>query len=668
MVRNPLRNHAGRWDLTALINAADPQASRAERHLWLVRWLEWLRSPPTRRLHDGSSPADWTLQRLRLFLNMLDTQPAQRAKLVALLQRFLTDIDTAGLWVDLGFARRSAFLGELAERLRLGLLPRNPDTHDLGELFLLLFPNAESAQWLSNLDDETLARLSALWREACEVPARQSLLEALTLSAHHVHLMAHSPDLRHRLAQEPAALQPFQQLPEVLRQLGEAMEAGDTVAMHQVTNYLRALLDGCRRAEAHVNAHLDENGISVDVIFLMDQLRERTERMDMLLTLLIAPHPAREFIRALTRLAEGARARRSVPALFSHHFALLARKMAQRHAETGDHYISRTRGEYFRLLSKALIGGTVLAFTTGLKFALTAMTLPLFWGGMAAGVNYALSFVTVQLLGGTVATKQPAMTAPAMAGKLDGIHDSDEALEDFVDEVVNLLRSQCVGILGNLLAVFPVVLLGQVLAWQLLGAPLISPHTAQHALHVNTLLGPTPLYAAFTGILLYVGSLMAGWVENWFVLHRLDSTLAWNPRLQSWLGAARAQRWARWWRKNISALASSVILGMLLGVVPALASFVGLPLEVRHVTLATGQIAAAIGTEGWTALRDPEVWTCLAAIPVIAACNLAVSFWLAFRLALRARGIRVQDRHRVRRAVWGKVLGRPLAWLLPPRA
>ena len=28
------------WDLTALINAADPKAGQAERHLWLVRLLE----------------------------------------------------------------------------------------------------------------------------------------------------------------------------------------------------------------------------------------------------------------------------------------------------------------------------------------------------------------------------------------------------------------------------------------------------------------------------------------------------------------------------------------------------------------------------------------------------------------------------------------------------
>ena len=31
------------WDLTALLNAADPKAARPERHVWLVRLVEWLR-------------------------------------------------------------------------------------------------------------------------------------------------------------------------------------------------------------------------------------------------------------------------------------------------------------------------------------------------------------------------------------------------------------------------------------------------------------------------------------------------------------------------------------------------------------------------------------------------------------------------------------------------
>ena len=138
----------------------------------------------------------------------------------------------------------------------------------------------------------------------------------------------------------------------------------------------------------------------------------------------------------------------------------------------------------------------------------------------------------------TVATKQPAMTAPALADKLGDVA-SDEGLERFVDEVAHLIRSQAAGIFGNLLAVFPVVLGAQWLTRAVFGAPLVGQAPAEYVLDSLTLLGPTVLFAAFTGVLLFASSLIAGWVENWFVWHRLDSAIAWNPRIVARLGAAR---------------------------------------------------------------------------------------------------------------------------------
>ena len=280
-----------------------------------------------------------------------------------------------------------------------------------------------------------------------------------------------------------------------------------------------------------------------------------------------------------------------------------------------------------------------------------ALALPVFWNGLGAGLNYALSFVIVQLLHWTVATKQPAMTAPSMARKLEGIA-SDVALGRFVDEVAHLLRSQMAGIIGNLVAVAPVVLALQGLSWWLAGRPLIGQAQADYVLHSTTLLGPTALFAAFTGVLLFASSLIAGWVENWFVFHRLDSAIAWNPRSIAWLGEARAQRWARWWRDNISGLAANVSLGLMLGLVPAVLQFFGLPLEVRHVTLAMGQIAAAAGSLGTDAMHAPGLWWALAGVVVTGALNVGVSFVLALHVAARSRGLALRERAALLRAVW----------------
>ena len=46
------------WDLTALLNAAHPQAPLAERNLWLVRLIEWLRHAPLKDERAAAPPAE----------------------------------------------------------------------------------------------------------------------------------------------------------------------------------------------------------------------------------------------------------------------------------------------------------------------------------------------------------------------------------------------------------------------------------------------------------------------------------------------------------------------------------------------------------------------------------------------------------------------------------
>ena len=187
-------------------------------------------------------------------------------------------------------------------------------------------------------------------------------------------------------------------------------------------------------------------------------------------------------------------------------------------------------------------------------------------------------------------------------------------------------------------------------------------------LHSLTLLGPTLLFAAFTGVLLFASSLIAGWAENWFVLHRLDSAMRYNPRFTRALGAARADRWAHFMRRNISGFASNISLGFMLGLIPAFAAFFGVGLEVRHVTLSAGQLAAACATLGWDVVREPALWWCVASLPLIGALNLGASFYLAFRLALRAHNVGDMDRGRIRQAIWRRMVEQPLGFLWPTRS
>ena len=681
--------------LEALLDSADPHAPLVARHLWLIQLIDWVRR---------GEPVSGTQYVVRL----LAMQPERRARVVALLAAFWRDTDVAALLADYGFSPRSSFLNELGERLRRKTLPDTPDTGDLARLFALLFDDPNDAAWLARLDNATLAELAELWRDALAEPTvatrsagwREPFLDAIAYLVSQVRAAGMSPAFRGRLGTRvddgipddrdaspmPQALvtqlgdeqlgrQAFRQLGRAAERLHEIAlseaervdrDGAPSTALLQEAQYLRALLDRCAQAASGLHGHLEAQGISVDLVFQIDQLCARCRRVEQLLEVILSPQPAPVLRTLLCELLEQGEQRRSVRALFSRHYAMLARKVAERSAETGEHYITRNRAEYRDMLRRAGGGGAVIAGTTYMKFAVMALGLSPFWAGLGAGLNYAVSFVIVQLLHWTVATKQPAMTAPAMAARLADTR-TDAAIEGFVDEVAHLIRSQVAGIVGNLAVVGPLVLLAQVLAWWALGKPLLSEAKAEYVLHSLTLLGPTLWYAAFTGVLLFASSIIAGWVENWFVLHRLDSALRWNPRIRLWMGADRAAWWAGWWRENISGLAANVSLGLMLGLVPVVAGFLALPLDVRHVTLSMGQLMAAAGTLGPEVIHHPGFWWCVAAVPLTGLLNVGVSFVLALRVAVRSREVRVNDRARLRKAVWRRLRTQPLSFLFPPR-
>jgi site-specific recombinase len=651
------------WDLTALLNAADPQAPLAERNLWLVRLLEWLRQAPREETAAGTPKA---IVRLKHLLNVLERHPEHAWAFANVIGGVWNDVDAVALFAEVGFAPRMALWHEFLGRLRRRLLPGTTDTRDLADLFELLFGSEADEDWIAAIDDELLARLGLLFSATPDDGWRVEARAAITVLVSHVHAAGLAGPLRVRMDAQLVQDKPFHQLPAAWEAAERAMVAGDAAALAPATQYLRALLDRCRDAALSVPEHLEAHGVSVDLMFSVEQLTARLDRVEALLACLLSREPQRELLRLVAGLVRVVHERRSLRTLFARHYSLLARKVAERSAETGEHYITRSREEYRDMLRRAAGGGAIIAGTTLLKFLIAMLGFTAFWGGFWAGVNYAASFVIIHLLHWTVATKQPAMTAPAMADKLQHI-DRDEGVEGFVDEVTHLVRSQVAGIIGNLALAAPLVLAVQGLCWLAFGAPLVGEKDAAYVLHSLSLFGPSLLFAAFTGTLLFASSLIAGWVENWFVFHRLDSAIAWNPRIIGLLGQGRAQAWSRWWRANISGLTANISLGLMLGLVPSIGAFFGLGLEVRHVTLSTGQLAAAVGALGVGVMATWAFWSCVICIAGIGMLNVGVSFFCAFKVAMRSRGIRLADRRRVYAAVRSRLRRAPLTFLVPPK-
>ena len=104
----------------------------------------------------------------------------------------------------------------------------------------------------------------------------------------------------------------------------------------------------------------------------------------------------------------------------------------------------------------------------------------------------------------------------------------------------------------------------------------------------------------------------------------------------------------------------------MLGLTPSFGRFLGLPLDVRHVTLSTGTVA--LGAVSLSRETMPEGGLFWASIGIAATfvLNLSVSFYLALRLALRAHGVDLRENRAILSTLWYHFRRSPRQFFFPP--
>lgn len=677
--------HAGH-QLDELLAHADPGAPLAVRNQWLIELAHWVQKRGALVNEDreeGETARYRPHTRLRYLLQMLGRNPAWRLPVARTLRSVIHESDAISLLSDTGMPVRPGFWGALVERIEKALIPPPPTRRDLSALCSLMFPDGRAADWIAAMPPELLADLIALlhFGEAEDEntdwnPFAQDLLAAMHHLVDQIASTGLSQAVRSRLPYPRVTESPFYRLGRAMQELEDAGQtfahgAPPSQRFVQQINVFRALLDDCGRAVRQVYAHLDENGVSVDIVFQVERAKARIRRLERLLDAWLTQGErgdrAVARVKLLADLVRANKASQSVGELARTSFGLLARKVVERSAETGEHYIARNRSEYFTMLKMACGGGLVTVVTVYVKFMITSAHLPTIVEGFLAGANYALCFLFMHFCHFTLATKQPAMTAPAIASKLDDV-DTPAGMDAFVGEVLALVRTQAAAIFGNLAMVFPFCLLVQWSVSAALGMNTIPPEKAHATLASFSILGVTPFFAALTGVLLWCSSLISGWADNWFALHGIGDVLAYNRRLRFVFGRNGAARIADGCRRHIAPVLGNLTLGFMLGLVPAVLTAFALPFEVRHVTLSTGAIATSIGVLGLPVLHDPALWLAVAGVGSMALLNVGVSFALAFHMALRSRALRLGDRRQLHRAIWRAVLRNPLVLLFPLRS
>jgi len=645
--------------LDALMAQADPDQPLFDRVVWAEDLLAWVRR-------------DAPKKRLKLLLQLLERQPEARQRVAGTLRSIVRDTEALDLFADTGLPQGSGFTHELLARMVFGILPNPPETRDLADIFDRLFPRQSAAGWLEKMDPE-LARqiLDLIYHD--ETPGegvwaslRTDLEDAMIQLADRICVAGSNREVRARLGQMAFRELPFQKLTPAVETL---LACGDTATsqtdLAAELNLVRGVADACDRAVDEVIGRLEKTGVSTALVYNIERLRAQLRRLELLLEAWSAPALTAE--RKLAILADLVRqnhAGRSVRELWRQNLHLLTRRIVERNAETGEHYVARNGPEYTAVLRSAAGGGVILGVTTFLKLLLARLVLAEFFRGTFFGLNYAVSFVVVQLCGFSIATKQPATTAPALARRMHELHTAAQ-LEALVNEVVFLIRSQIASVFGNLALVIPATWILDVLWKGITGGHIVNEHKAQLILGTVAPWSGCWFFAMFTGVLLWLSSLFAAWLDNWFVLHQLSPAIAQHRGLKRCFGPTRARRLAIWLEHNIAGLGGNVSLGLLLGIIPSVAVFFGLPLDVRHVTLSTGQVTAAFASLGSDQVwQFSTVWIGIGILG-IGLLNILVSFSLALFVAIRARNLRGPERHQFYRAILSRFLKSPLTFFLP---
>lgn len=633
--------------LYANLCALDEAKDLAARTGMLVELGRWTCSGPKPPGGDPKEPQATT--RLRLLCKALSTVPTFQARMAGVVASVVREGDALRLLCEIGLPNDRGLWDETTDRIARRVLPTPPDHEDLSELVARMFRAEKDATWLESLPAVLVGELMLLLGDPWG-PIRQATDDALALLTTRVSALGLSEDIRHRGPDVHARESPFFKLP------------------HAEDDQLEELISGCRRDMLVVYENLETQGVSVDVVYRLEVIAKSLDRIHAILAVLnpmSTPEQISAESRFMARLVRARIREGSIRDLIRSNMRLIARKVIERAGVTGEHYITSTRGDWWKMLASAGGGGFLTAFTVVFKFLTKWAHLPPAVDGMLSAANYSISFVTMQFCGFTLATKQPSMTAAALAGSIREQSDKHQ-LDDLVTTIARICRSQLAAALGNVGVVIPSALAVDFLFRMWKGHVFMDEETAKatiasfHPFQTGTI-----PFAAFTGVLLWLSSIGAGWLENWAVYRRLPQAIA-QHRIQRFIGAGIPRFFSRFFTKHVAGFGGSVALGVMLGMIPAFAKFMGLPLDVRHITLSTGSLVFAVKALGAGAIAAPATLWAIAGIACIGLMNFGVSFAFALAVAFRAREVPLSRGFRLLGAVLWRFVRSPFEFVYPP--
>ncbi|HTI11627.1 MAG TPA: hypothetical protein VL832_23800 [Puia sp.] len=628
----------------------------------------------------------------------------------ALLSQLIrTDLSPA--LTESGIPLARGFWQEFFGRLRHKLLPPLQSENDFLYVVNRVFFRNNDYQWVEEIPRETWTRFFESVGLAFHVDDRrilQQLLTSLKNLSFQVAQLGLEKDVRNYMTEEDQQDNPFVEQNYLIHQFFTSVFAPDPAAVLSVPGpeptpapaasspghpssawttavdpvapapSLRALsqqvgkvFDACEATIDFIRANSSERGASLHQTYMLILLANKIERMSILVDLLDNDHQLdtgkfADFFRMLVR---NENRKNSLREFMSQSLGYLAYQIAEHKGSKGGKYITSTPAEFRSMLTSAMGGGAWVCLMVLVKNIITKLEMPIFWHGFAYSVNYSLGFVAIEETHTTLATKQPAYTASAVAGSLDTKKNTQKPnLYNLAVTVAKVSRSQIASFAGNLLIVFP-GMWGIAWAYEKLlhtkmveGAAAAKMLNDQHPWHSLSL-----LYACNTGFFLFLSGIIAGYVQNKIRFGRIPERLQTHPILRLSLSKTRLRRLGHYAEHHAGAIVGSIALGFFLGMAGFIGEITGTRFDIRHITISAGNTAIAVYGLG---IHNIDRWylvQVLLGVLGIGLLNFLVSFSLAFFVAVRSRGIRLKDYPEFLGILWRYFRNSPLDFIRPRR-
>lgn len=548
-----------------------------------------------------------------------------------------------------GLLSSRGFIQELSSKLKHKIVPPLLKPTDFLYVIERIFYKRDDYLWMEQMDGQLWVRLFELI--GIEVNLTEPVLikqlnDSLQILSYRLSMMGLEKEVTERYDEWNDGAFPFLEQNRLINMLLERRQTMQPYEQKLLLENIAEALHNCLQSIKWLKDDRKENGTSLAETFLLTRMEQHVERMFMLLDALDSDNVfnTQRFVHYFITLVRNQNRKNSLGEFLSQNLGLLAYQISEHGGRRGETFIAVTRMEFYKLFQSAMGGGFIISFIAIFKNLLGKLAIAPFWHGILYSTNYSMGFILIQSTGSTLATKQPAFTASAIAASLDSTKFTGRPdLYNLALTIARTCRSQIASFAGNLLLVFPLTYLlamvfnaatGSKIAT---GAEADALLAAQHPFQSLAL-----LYACFTGFFLFLSGLIAGWVENYVVYAQLPQRLKFHPALTQSLGKKQLSYLVNLVQNNLGSIAGSISLGFFLGMAGIIGKGLGLPFDIRHITISAGNTAIGFyGLDHQVPLK--YLFTIVMGVLLIGFLNFLISFGLAFYVAVKSRGIRLKD-------------------------